>query len=137
MNSYTSDRNHIMHSCRKKWLPIILIAALYMNSISGSQRRKKNQGIPRQPCVSRRKRGCPTAGSPLISFSCVPHISLFIIMRNTYIRLAPFFCRPSLYVISVTGICYTMTKFCLRDSITSNEKTISLYFYIIHHGGRM
>ena len=68
-----------------------------MNHCGGSQRDakltkfssktcvKKKQGIPRHPCVSRRKRGCPTAGSPLLSFSCVPHESIFILFFNFYI----------------------------------------------------
>ena len=58
-----------------------------MKGNSGPQRRKKNQGIPRHPCASRRKRGCPTAGPPLISFSCVPHMPLLIIMRNPYTNI--------------------------------------------------
>ena len=45
---------------------------IYINPLSGSQRRKKKQGIPRQQCAVRRKRGRPTAGPPLLSFSCVP-----------------------------------------------------------------
>ena len=49
-----------------------------MNSISGSQRRKKKQGIPRHPCDVRRKRGRPTAGPPLLSFSCVPLAKEFL-----------------------------------------------------------
>ena len=75
------------NSSRRHYSSRIII----MISISGSQRRKKKQGIPRQPCSVRRKRGRPTAGPPLLSFSCVPHIASFIIMRKSNNRLPLFF----------------------------------------------
>ena len=38
---------------------------------------KKKQGIPQHPCDVRRIRGRPTAGPPLLSFSCVPLLYIF------------------------------------------------------------
>lgn len=64
--------------------------------VGGPQRRKKKQGIPRHPCDSRRKRGCPTAGPPLLSFSCVPPPKIFQ-MKSYYkfILYYPLSFRPS------------------------------------------
>jgi len=61
-----------------------------MQTYGGSQRRKKKQGIPQQPCDVRRKRGRLTAGPPLLSFSCVPQ-PLSCMHNYKIIVLASFF----------------------------------------------